>query len=280
MSQETVKDNRSPYSGNSQYNAISFMIENTMRQQVNTADVVVVTAVEAGGSGSAAGYVTVKPLVCQVDNFGEIIQPVENFKLPYSRVQGGIAAIVIDPEPGDIGIAVYAKRDSTNVSQGSTDPVQPGSFRMFDQSDGFYIGGFLNKAPTIFLELDQDNNATLTAPTSVTVNTQDCTINAQQCTINSTQTTINASDLVTVNTPTANFTGNVNVEQGLTWGRATGLNGGRAVIQNGLTVESNGIQNTGGIQNSGASTTSNGIVLETHIHSGVETGGGNTGGPQ
>lgn len=37
---------------------------------------------------------------------------------------------------------------------------------------------------------------------------------------------------------------------------------------------------TGDISHSGGSLTSNGIVLHTHRHSGVQTGGGQTGGPQ
>ena len=36
----------------------------------------------------------------------------------------------------------------------------------------------------------------------------------------------------------------------------------------------------GGIQNTGGTISSNGIVLDTHVHGGVRTGSGNTSGPQ
>ena len=37
---------------------------------------------------------------------------------------------------------------------------------------------------------------------------------------------------------------------------------------------------TGHVIHSGGSLTSNGIIVQTHRHSGVQTGGGQTGGPQ
>jgi hypothetical protein len=111
-------------------------------------------AVYSGGADSLGGYVDVMPLVCQIDNFHNTLSPYTLYHLPYSRIQGGIAALVIDPQPGDIGLAVFAKRDSSRVKPGQAEPVGPGSFRCFDQADGFYIGGFLNKAPESWLEID------------------------------------------------------------------------------------------------------------------------------
>ncbi len=129
---KTVKDNRTPASGNSLYNAIQLMIDNSINKRVNTADLVKVVAVEPGGSGGAAGYVTIKPLVGQVDARGQTIEPVELYKVPYSRMQGGTAAIVMDPEVGDIGVAVFTKRDSSGVQPEQRETVPPGIFRTFD----------------------------------------------------------------------------------------------------------------------------------------------------
>lgn len=173
---ETVKGNKRYTSGNSQYNAVDFLVSNAIMRQVNTAIPVMVTDTQAGGAGAAAGYVTVKPLVSQVDGFGNTVPPVELFRLPYFRYQGGVAAVVIDPVPGDIGLAVFCKSDCSNVQTGITEPVQPGSFRKFSQSDGFYIGGFLNAAPKVFIEIGQDEKITITAAGGVTVNAPTVTV--------------------------------------------------------------------------------------------------------
>lgn len=164
------------YSGTDPYNALNFIIQNAV-DSVAVAIPVKVVAVNAGGSGSATGYVDVLPLVTYVSGAGEAIQPVTLYHLPYSRLQGGIAAIVIDPVVGDIGLAVFAHSDTSTVTQGTSEPQQPGSKRHHSQSDGFYIGGFLNQAPSCFLELKQDNTAVLTAPATVTVNSPDITLN-------------------------------------------------------------------------------------------------------
>lgn len=164
------------YSGANPYNALQFVIESAANK-IATAIPVKVMAVNAGGHGAAAGYVDVLPLVTFVGGDGESIQPVTLYHLPYSRIQGGIAAIVIDPVVGDIGLAVFAHSDSSTVTQGTAEPQQPGSKRHHSMSDGFYIGGFLNQAPSCFLELKQDNTAILTAPTTVTVNSPDITLN-------------------------------------------------------------------------------------------------------
>ena len=171
-----VKGNKRATSGSTNFNAMEFMIRNTILGLVNTAIPVIVTAVDAGGSGAATGYVTVKPLVCQVDGFGETLDPAELFRVPYARVQGGIAALVIDPVPGDIGLAVFAKSDCSGVAQMQSKPVQPGSFRKFSMSDGFYLGGFLNCAPSVYIEVKQDQSIVITASGGVTVNAPTVTV--------------------------------------------------------------------------------------------------------
>ena len=171
-----VKGNKRLTSGSSEFNAMEFLIRNTILGLVNTAIPVIVTAVDAGGAGAATGYVTVKPLVCQVDGFGETLDPAELFRVPYARVQGGIAALVIDPVVGDVGLAVFAKSDCSNVAQMQSKPVQPGSFRKFSMSDDFYLGGFLNRAPSVYIEVKQDQSIVITAASGVTVNAPTVTV--------------------------------------------------------------------------------------------------------
>ena len=155
---DVVKGTKKLNSGTSQYNALQFMIQQALRGQINTAIPVKVTAV----SGQ---YVSCIPLVTQVDGYGEAVSPAELYQLPFLRIQGGIAAIIADPVVGDIGLAVFAKADCSNVKQGTSEPQQPASFRKFSMSDGFYLGGFLNQTPQCYIEVKQDNTITINADT-------------------------------------------------------------------------------------------------------------------
>lgn len=239
-----VKGTKKLTTANTPTNATAFLIEMMLRDTVNTAEVVVVMGVDAGGPESMAGYVDVKPLVCQTDASNNTLPPATISRLPYSRMQGGIAAVVVDPEVGDIGLAVFCKRDSSGVKQAAASPVQPASFRIFDQADGFYFGGFLNKVPEIWLELNQDKEAVLHAPTRVTVETQECIVDC----------------------PESYFLGNVRIDGNLTYGGIGRGVGGPAQFRD-------GINNEGGVIRS------NTITLDTHTHTGVQTGSGDTGNP-
>lgn len=141
------------YSGATPFNALEFII-GAATDKMATAIPVKVVAVYPGGKGPT-GYIDALPLVAFQAGNGESIQPVTLFHLPYSRIQGGVAALIIDPIVGDIGLAVFAHSDSSNVGVGTTEPQAAGSKRHHSMSDGFYIGGFLNQTPTCYLELTQ-----------------------------------------------------------------------------------------------------------------------------
>jgi hypothetical protein len=76
-----------------------------------------------------------------------------------------VAAVIVNPVVGDIGLAVFAQADSSNVGEGTTAPQQPGSFRRFSQSDGFYFGGFHNAEPSVFIEVAQSGTVNIQADT-------------------------------------------------------------------------------------------------------------------
>jgi hypothetical protein len=153
-----------PYNVNSsEYNAVSFIIKQAIREQVNTCIVGKVVAV-------TDGYVDFLPLVTNISGKGAAIAPTTLYKLPYMRYHAGIAAVILDPVPGDIGLAVFAGRDCSNVKAGTTEPQQPASFRGNSMANGFYIGGFLNQAPSVFIELTQGGAVNITAPGGVNIN--------------------------------------------------------------------------------------------------------------
>lgn len=177
---QMVKGNRQPTSTNTAFNSFSAAMENMLGERLNTAEVVKVTGVQPGGTGGAAGYVTVQPLVKQTSAKGETLPNCQFFRVPYFRIQAGNAAIVIDPVPGDIGIVVFTKSDSSGVGQGQSEAVPPGSFRKFDQGDGFYVASLLNKAPETWVEFTQGHAITINGPQAVTIKARQCTIDAQE----------------------------------------------------------------------------------------------------
>lgn len=162
MSENTVKGQKKPNTAGSEYNSLQFLVQQAIRGQVHTAIPVKVQSV----SGL---FVDVLPLVSNVDGYGEAVEPTTIYHLPVFRYHAGVAAFIVDPVVGDIGLAVFAQSDSSNVQEGTSTPQQPGSFRRFSQSDGFYFGGFHKSAPSVFIEVKQDSTIQIVAPTSVTV---------------------------------------------------------------------------------------------------------------
>lgn len=171
MAEDTTRtSNRKLNSGASEFNALSFMMEQMIKGMVNTAIPVRVDSCTKPGVGGAAGYVSATPLVMQRGADGKSLQPVSLPQLPYIRLSASTAAIVIDPQPGDVGFAVFAQQDISNLKAGSSDPVQAGSFRTFDMSDGVFIPAILGVTPTTFVHLDPETGEiTIKAPTKITI---------------------------------------------------------------------------------------------------------------
>ena len=127
------------------------------------------------GGVAVAGTVDVQPLVSQIDG-GNNVQPHGIIPgIQYFRLQGGANAIICDPVVGDIGYVVVSDRDTTNIKNGQSSPVTPGSFRRNDLADGVYVGGILNQKPTQYIQftatgmiwMDQNGNSITSGPTGV-----------------------------------------------------------------------------------------------------------------
>lgn len=184
-----LKGNRENSTGSTPFNILEFFVKNLIKATVNTALPVKVMTVYPGGTGKA-GYVDVQPLIQSYDGFGNAIPSQTIFKLPYSRVQGGVAALIIDPVVGDIGLAVFAQQDCTNLG---VSPQKPLTKRCFSMADGFYIGGFLNQEPSIYLELTQENVANLICPQELNIKSSAVKIEADSVEIDAPITKINGN---------------------------------------------------------------------------------------
>lgn len=199
-----------PTSADTDWQALEFFVLSRIlnRQTVTLVQIVSVTPPASG----AVGVVDVLPLVGQVDGAGNVIPHETIYNRPYSRVQGGTNAIIIDPAVGDIGVMVFASRDISSVIK-SQQAAPPASGRLFSYADGLYLYSLARGTPTQFVQFT-NSGITITTPHQVTITA----------------------------------TGGVNI--------------------NGATISG-----------AGEVTDALGKVLGTHVHSGVTTGGSNTGPP-
>ena len=136
--------------------------------QVNTATLVKVMAVTvAADDGSTLGTVDVLPLVAQVTTAGTATPHNTVYGLPYTRLQGGTNAVILDPVVNDIGIVVFCSRDISSVIA-NKGAANPGSRRRFSMSDGVYIGGIPTQAATQVVRFS-NTGITLKTPNTVTI---------------------------------------------------------------------------------------------------------------
>lgn len=253
----------------SEMNSLDFFIRALIKTMVSTSIPVRVDAVERGGEGGAALYVDVTPMVTQTDAEGNSIPPVTIPHLPYFRYQHGTAAIICDPKVGDLGLAVFAQQDCSRLT-GDTTPQAPGTFRCFDMSDGFYVGGFWGQVPKTFIHIEDEGTIHVVAPKSyhlespkVIVDCDTAQVNAQTSVTVVTQTaTVNASSSLTVDSPQSTFTGNVAIQKNLT---VTGHISGTSGMS--ITGGTGGATATfqGSIKVSD-DVTASGISLKSHVH--------------
>lgn len=156
--------NQTPPNIASDYALTAFIVQQLMSGMATATIVKVVKCTNEGGV-SASGFVDVQPLVNMMTGDRVAIPHGVLFSLPYSRLQGGINAVILDPQPGDLGIAVFASRDISAVKKTKAQ-ANPGSFRQYNLADGMYVGGLLNGVPTQYVQFDAAG-LTLVSPTAI-----------------------------------------------------------------------------------------------------------------
>lgn len=160
----------------SDYATQLFIIQQQIGRLATCTLVKVVACTNAGGV-SPVGTVDVQPLINQLTGDQQAVPHGQLFKLPYCRLQGGANALILDPQPGDIGIACFASRDistaktpaaAANIKAGEVVGVNPGSLRQYDMSDGLYVGACLNGIPTQYVQFSAAG-IKIHSPTKVTI---------------------------------------------------------------------------------------------------------------
>jgi len=163
----------------SEFNSQSFLIYSIL-SKISTATLVQVKKVTNTGGVSAVGTVDILPLVNQIDANGNSFPHGKIYQCPYFRLQGGTNAIILDPQVGDIGIAIFADRDISSVIANKTQSnpqSNPGSRRRFDMADGLYIGGTLNPTPQQYIQFNT-SGITITSNNPVNINCTNANITA------------------------------------------------------------------------------------------------------
>ncbi|MDB5777616.1 MAG: oxidoreductase [Herbaspirillum sp.] len=226
-----MPDNSNGYSGaqdnhssTSELNAITFVVNQILAGR-NVATLVKVKAVTNSGGLSPVGFVSLQPMVSQLDGNNNAVPHGVVHNIPYFRIQGGSDAIIIDPKLEDIGLAVFADRDISAV-KASGAISNPGSMRRSDKADGLYFGGFLNGIPTQYVQFSSAG-IKLHSPIAVVLDAPDVQISAQTV-------EIVASTSTTVTTPT--FTVNGATVLNGTLAQGTGAGGGGATMLGPINV--------------------------------------------
>lgn len=178
--------------------------------------------------------------------------------VPVVFPRGGGCTLTFPVKPGDECLLVFSDRciDFWWQNGGVQEPVDP---RQHDLSDAFAIVGPQSQAHKIanisttaaqlrtddgaaFVEVAAGHDITITTPGKLTATAQGGTV---------------------VNSPTITLNGNVTINGSLSQGM--GAAGGSATLRGPVSVTND--------------VTAGGKSLMTHTHSGVQTGGGNTGAP-
>lgn len=141
-----------PSDFDSKQNGLNFAIQQAMLKLQTSLPVRVMAVRNAGLA--PVGQVDIQVLVDMVDGQGNTVQHGTISNVPYFRLQGGTNAVIVDPSPGDIGMACFCSRDISAVKS-VKDAAPPGSWRSHDFSDALYLGGFLNGTPTSYIQITE-----------------------------------------------------------------------------------------------------------------------------
>lgn len=193
------------YADESDYNATEQQI-NKAFNKLNTAWIGRIVSCSSDGVNGSKTVIAV-PVVATVDGQGNQQGAVNYVELPHYRVNAGVCGIIIDPQPGDLGVFVVCKKNSSKAPAGQTET--PASFRQFNMADSVMIATIHTSAPTVYIHLKQDGTIDVNATTAVTVKAPTVNVEAES-TYNLTAPQINIKGTVQLDgtlTASGNVTG-------------------------------------------------------------------------
>lgn len=175
------------FAGNSDLNTMRAVFFQLLAR-CRTAGLVQVQSCTVAGAAGPVGFVDVVPVIGLVNGLFQVSPHGLVRQLCYSRLQAGGNAVIMDPQEGDVGVAVFCDRDissAKNLSPSqlaaldpSSSPVPPGSGRRFDMADGVYVFSCLGGNPTQYIQflstginlLDVSGNTIQTGSAGIKIN--------------------------------------------------------------------------------------------------------------
>lgn len=189
--------------------------------------------------------------------------------IPVSFVRCGNSHITHPINKGDTGFIIFADRDISSWVETNNRSVVD-SARTHSMQDSYFVPGIVGggnnanpndveiKYNNTTIHLRKNGDVDINTPSKVNVNASNVIVTANTTVINS----------ETTNNGNVQINGNLTVSQLLTTG---------GFVSNGTS--GGGIAQFTGSINATGEVTANGINLSTHTHSGVQSGGSNTGQP-
>lgn len=155
----------SPVTSSNEATRLQFALRRALAK-VRTIQLAKVISCSNSGGLSPVGTVDIQLLTSQSDSTGNTVDSAIVHGVPYSRIQGGNNAIIMDPEEGDIGIVGFGDRDLSAViaSKGKS---APGSNRRFSVADALWLGGTINGVPQQYIQFNSDG-VNVVSPTALT----------------------------------------------------------------------------------------------------------------
>ena len=194
-----------PGTSESDFNQLEYAIEQYLNNEVTTSWIGRIDSVTTEDGESGSGCADITPLTSQADAEGRSLPSVSVPQIPHTRLQSGIAAVIINPVPGDRVVCVSCKSDISTIDNSTEEPQRAGSFRTFDQSDSVAVGTIHTQKPTVYIELKQDNTIKIKAPEGVTIETDNTvTVKAKEIKV--------TADKVTYDTPLVHMTHDLKVD--------------------------------------------------------------------
>lgn len=253
---------QSMYAPLSSFNAEEYHIRSLIDKVVFTGFLAKIESCSSSGEGGTKTVIAT-PLIAQTDAEGNALSTPSYQELPHYRFQAGIAAVIMDPEPNDIGVFLCMKADVSNINRTTTATSRPASFRKFNPADAIMVATIHTKDPKVWVHLKQDKTIVLHAPKGYTVETDEYVhIKCKTCTVDASDSVTVNTQTATINAPTIILNGNVQVTGTL----VSGTQGGGTATFNGDIISQKDV-------------IASGTSLHTHTHNGVYPGSGNTGTP-
>ena len=194
MSEVLVTDLTSKDLG-SDLNSLQFIINNRIRNYVNTIIIVKVIAVKEG-------KLDVQTVLKDLAKDGTAIDTYTIPDVRYLTWQYGQNAITCVPKVGDIGLLLVSKQDTSGLVKDGESLCQTRG--VFNLGDGIYLGGLegLNQVPTQFIHFEDDKiditgtgTININAPT-VNISTQTAYVEATtSATVKSAKTILDCADI-------------------------------------------------------------------------------------